>query len=353
MNDFDVIKARYDDAKQVRSQYEGTLAMLGKYNWPQMQDVVVDQKMDDGNVVKTVDVYNSTAALASEVMANGILANMMPIGLQWFEFAPEDNEMAEDYDIRDELSKRSMNTHRALFSSNFLSKMALLFRSMVVYTFGCIGKKKKDNKYHFSFYSLKEFLYEKNSDGLVDTVFRIMTYDARQARQEFGNVDLGDKVKKALGEKSKTKFTFVHAVFPNEDYDGKFGSKKFASKILNIDDGVFVESESYKNGYNALPYKVAFLGESQDGNIGSSPSIDVLPTVKECDAASKTFIESCEINSFPPTMVEDDGVVGQPNIGPRGLIVIRAGAMKPEPFKTGANPQLNAEFIAPARSGGR
>lgn len=174
-----------------------------------------------------------------------------------------------------------------------------------------------------------------------------MTYNARQARQEFGkDVDLGKTVTEAEKEKLRTKFTFVHAVFPNDDYDGKFGSKKFASKILNITDGVFIESDNYKNGYSSLPYKVVFLGESQDGNIGSSPSIDVLPTVKECDEASKTFIESCEINSFPPTMVEDDGVVGQPNVGPRGLIVIRAGAMKPEPFKTGSNPQLNAEFIS-------
>lgn len=151
MKDYDTIKERYEEAKTVRSQYDNTLYMLGKYNWPQMQDVVVEQKIDDGNVVKTVDVYNSTAALASDVMANGILANMMPIGLKWFEFAPEDDDLNNDYEVRTELSRRSINTHRALFSSNFLSKIALVFRSIVVFSFGCIGKKRKDNKYHFSF----------------------------------------------------------------------------------------------------------------------------------------------------------------------------------------------------------
>jgi hypothetical protein len=172
-----------------------------------------------------------------------------------------------------------------------------------------------------------------------------MIFTARQAKQEFGDVDLGDTVKKALGENSNNKFEFVHMVFPNKDYDGKFGSKKFASKILNISDSILIESDNYKNGYDRMPYKIVKFGESEDGNTGSSPSVDVLPTVKMCNEATKTFIESSENASGGTLIVEDDGVVGQPVRGPNGLIVIRSGSKYPEILKTGANPQLNAEFL--------
>lgn len=338
----DEILDRYDNAKERRSVYEDTLTELGKYIWPQMQDIVHTVTNDSGEKIRTVDLYDSTAVTAASRMAVGILANLMPMGRKIFEFAAEDDRLNNDVTIKKQLAHETAAVHKVIWNSNFIGQVANLIRSLVVFTLGAVSIEKKDDKRVFKSYHIRDIFFERDYLGNVDVVYRRLFYNARQAKQAFKS-DLGKSIEEALKQKDlKKSFEFVHCVYPNKDFDSnKIGSKKYSYMIINIEDKVKVDDGSYED----IKYRVVQYGENLDGDMGYGPSLEALPEVKMLQAMKKTFIVSSEKMSDPAMMVEDDGVVGQPNTSSGGLITIRSGAQYPQPWPSAANPQLTHEFI--------
>lgn len=336
----DKLLRRYEEAKTIRSKYENTLTEIGKYVWPNMQDVVNLAKNDNGEMIRTVDVYDTTAQIASSRMASGIMGNMMPIGLKWFEFSARDTRLNDDFTIKQWCSQATEAVHKVLWESNFIGQMSSTIRSLITFTLGAISVQRIGKRFSFNAYHIRDIFFDRDSNGDIDTEFRRIYYTARQAKQAYKG-ELGDSIKQALKDNSQTKFEFVHCIYPNDDYNEKIGSKKYASRIINVKDRVVVE----EGGYTTLPYKIVKYGEMPDGDMGYSPAVEILPTIKMVNEMQKTLIKSAEMVCDPPLIVEDDGVVGQPVRSPGGTITIRSGAFEPKPLKTGSSPQLTREFI--------
>lgn len=339
----DDIIDRYDEAKGVRAQYEDTLFELGRYVWPQMQDIVHTEKDDNDNRVRTVDIYDVTAILASERMTTGIIGNMMPVGTRMFEFASEDEDENADTETKARLSIATAMVHKILWQSNFIGQVANLVRSMVVFTLGAISMQTVKKRRVFKSYHIRDIFFERNYLNEVDTVFRRIFYTARQAQQAWGD-DLGKSVAQDLkNSKNKSKVhEFVHAVIPNKDFDGKkVGSGQWVSLIINIKDKHIVEEK----GSKSLIYRIVQFGENLDGDMGYSPSVELLPEIKMVNAMSRTMIVTGEKIADPPMMVEDDGIVGQPVTSGGGLIAIRTGAQMPQPWNSGARLDITDAMI--------
>ena len=343
----DKLLGRYDSAKTSRSKYENTLHQLGKYCWPKMQDIVHTEKDDDGQTIRTVDIYDTTAITASKRETTGIIANLMPVGVKMFEFAAEDQQMNEDSRTKEDLSRATSAVHKVLWRSNFIGQVTNLVRSMVVFTLGAISMDRVKGRWVFKFYHIKDIFFEKDHIGDIDTVFRRFFYTARQARQAYKG-DLGPTIEADLkdeGTKRSNHHEFVHIVYPNEDYDAKIGSKKFASLVINVKDKIVVQ----EGGLSSMKYKIVMFGENDDGDMGDGPSTDILPEVKMVNAMRKTLIVAAQKNSDPSMIVEDDGVVGQPDTSGGGLIVVRAGAEFPRPWISGARLEVNDAMVESSR----
>jgi hypothetical protein len=187
--------------------------------------------------------------------------------------------------------------------------------------------------------------FEENSREEIDTVYRQIFYNARQAAQEFGRANLPKDILKALeAEKFTEMFEFVHVAAPNSDFDkNKIGSNVKRVKSLYI----YLKTKKVvkEGGFNELPYLIARFSKAPQEIMGRGPAIELLPEIKMLNRMKRSFIESAEKAVNPPLMVEDDGVVGQPVTGPNGMIYVRAGAQFPKALDTGTNVQLNAEIL--------
>ncbi|KKM17059.1 hypothetical protein LCGC14_1679610, partial [marine sediment metagenome] len=203
-----------------------------------------------------------------------------------------------------------------------------------------IGKSLVFQSHHVGFMS-----FDENNRGEIDTAYRQIYYDTRQAIQEYG-IDINSKsVQKAIkAQKWDEKFEFVHVVAPNKDSDKtKLGksNKRVKSLHIMIKDKTVVKS----GGFDELPYLVARFALVPGEIMGHGPAMDLLPEIKMLNRMKMTFIAAAEKALNPPLMVEDDGVIGQPATGPNAMIYVRSGAKFPEPLLTGTNIQLNAEVI--------
>lgn len=336
---------RYDEARSRRSKYNSVMQEAGQYVWPNAQDMVRNMNQTEGQL-RTVDLYDSTAVMASYRMTSGIFTYLMPVGARWFEFRAQRHELNIEKDIQEWMSMATAATHKEIWRSNFQREMFVTIRSMIVFGTGVISVKRVGSEIVFSSHHIGYMFFDENSRGEIDTVYRQIFYTVRQAVQEFGEDNLSKSVRKAYNAKKlNEKFEFVHVCAPNKDFDRtKIGAsvKKVKSLYICIRDKAVVK----EGGFDELPYLVARFSKVPGEIMGRGPAIEYLPEIKMLNRMKRTFIESAEKACNPPLIAEDDGVVGQPVTEPNGMIYIRAGAMEPKPLSTGTNVQLNAELIA-------
>lgn len=336
---------RYNEAKAERSKYESTLSEIGKYVWPKFQDMVVTKEGSEGQV-RTVDIYDSTAIEASKKMTAGIFSYLMPVGSKWHEFVVRGVSATaiKNEDISNWLSYASVSTHKEIWRSNFQREMFKAIRSLVVFGTTCISVEYIKDGITFKTYHLGNIFFEEDYNGYVDVVYRRIFYTARQAYQKFAD-KVGKKILEAVKKnKLNQKFEFVHCIIPNKKYEkGSIANskKKFSSIFINIEDEVEVQ----KDGKNENPYLVARYDTAPEELLGYSPNSELLPEIKMLNRMKYTYILGAESAADPAMMMEDDGVIGQPDTSPGSTLYVRAGSQYPQPWKTGFNPALNDVFI--------
>lgn len=343
-DDIGEILFRYDEARSRRTKYNTIMQEAGFYAWPNAQDMVRNANQTEA-LLRTAEVYDSTAVMAAFRMTSGIFSYLMPVGTMWFEFVAQLHELNNDPTMKQWLSKARASTHQEIWRSNFQREMFITIRSMIVFGTGVISVEKIADEIIFKSHHIGFMFFDDNNRGEIDTVYRQIFYTARQAAQEFGEENLSRSVKKHI-EKGKfnEKSEYVHYVAPNSSFDStKFSSKtkRVKSVYINIEDREIVK----ESGFDELPYLVARFSRAPQEIMGRGPAIEFLPEIKMLNRMKKSFIEASEKAVNPPLIVEDDGVVGQPVTGPSGMIYIRAGAQFPQPLETGTNVALNAEII--------
>ena len=337
------ILTRYNDAVSRRTKYNTLMQEAGQYAWPSAQDMVRNANQTEA-LLRTVELYDSTALMAAYRMTSGIFTYLMPVGAKWFEFTAQLHELNNDPTMQEWLSIATALTHKEIWRSNFQREMFITIRSMIVFGTGVISVEKIGDEIVFKSHHIGFVFFDVNSRGEIDTVYRQIFYTARQAAQEFGRNNLPVDIIKALEKDQREKFEFVHVVAPNGDFDSsKIGanSKRVKSLYIYIKNKKVVK----KGGFDELPYFIARFSLAPQEIMGRGPAIEYLPEIKMLNRMKKSFIESAEKAVNPPLIVEDDGVVGQPVTSANGMIYVRAGAMKPEPLNTGTNVALNAEII--------
>ncbi len=331
----DVVKIlrRYDEAVSRRTKYNSIMQEAGFYAWPEAQDMVRNAQQTEA-LLRTSEVYDSTALMGAYRMTSGIFSYLMPVGVMWFEFVAQLHDLNEDPTMQQWLSTARALTHKEIWRSNFQREMFITIRSMIVF-----------KSHHIGF-----MFFDDNNKGEIDTVYRQIFYTARQAAQEFGRENLDKDIIKALEKgKSDEKFEFVHIVAPNSDFD----SSKIGANVKRVKSVyIYIKKKSIvkEGGFDEMPYLVARFSRAPQEIMGRGPVIEYLPEIKMLNRMKRTFIEAAEKAANPPLIVEDDGVVGQPVTSPNGMIYVRSGAEFPKALDTGTNVNLNAEIIAQQRN---
>ena len=350
-SEVDVILQRYAEARTDKSRTDNERREAGKFVWPAAQQQVMNAQSRDEQF-RTLEKYDDTAVRGAYRMTSGIFTYLMPANTHWHGFKAQRYELNQQPEYQKWLSIAANQTHAELMRSNFEREMFLTIRSMIVFGTGVISVEMIDDDIIFKSHHIGYMFFSANSRGEIDTVYRQIFYDARQALQEFGeeNCNKCPSIRKALKAKKLTdKFEFVHVCAPNRDFDKtKVGSKKVGSVYISIADKVMFRKPG-DSGFEHLPYLVARFARTPGGIMGYGPAMEYIDDIRMLNRMARSYIEAAEIANNPPMMAEDDGVIGQPVTGPRGMIYIRSGAQFPQPYVSGINVQANGEVLREMR----
>ena len=341
MANYEYIKKRLDRLGQERGTWE--------VNWQEILDYVMPRKADIVTLrtrgeKRTEVLFDSTAITANNLLAASLQGTLTSPSLPWFSIKLRDEELNENRDVQLWLEDTARRMYDTFNETNFNTEVHEMYLDLCSIGTAALfveeGTKGFDTDgIHFNCLHIAEYYVQENINGKVDTLYRKYKLTARQAVQEFGFDNLGEKIQTASKEKPDHKFNFIHAVEPTEDYKralGKASTKlPFHSCHVCEEDKMVVRT----GGYNEFPYLVPRWSKATGEIFGRSPSFNALPDIKTLNKAVEIGLKAWAKAIDPPLLVQDDGVIGRVRMTPAGITVIRNdGAVKP--LQIGTNWQI-------------
>ena len=315
-------------------------------HWQEILDYVMPRKADivtkrTRGEKRAEVLFDSTAVTASHLLAASLQGTLTSSSLQWFHIRTRTPELNQDRDVQLFLEDSAKRMYEAFNDSNFNTEVHEMYLDLCTIGTGAIFVEEglngfKESGIHFKAMHIAEYYIKENTKGFVDTLYRKYKLSARQALQEFGEDNLGEKVLKAASDKPDKEFNFIHAVEPTADYERQMGKSNtklpFHSCHVCEEDKMVVRA----GGYNEFPYLVTRWSKGTGEIYGRSPSYNALPDIKTLNKAVEIGLKAWSKAIDPPLLVQDDGVIGRVRMTPGGITVVRNDAAV-QPFQSGAN----------------
>ncbi|BAQ85938.1 head-tail connector protein [uncultured Mediterranean phage uvMED] len=341
MNTFDYIKKRCSKLEAERQTWEDHWQDILDYVMPRKADVTFVRSKGEK---RTEVLYDSTAITANNLLAASLQGTLTSASLPWFHLKLRDTELNEDREVQLWLEDSAKRMYETFNESNFNTEVHELYLDLVSIGTGAIFVEEGNKGFekegiHFNCLHIAEYFIQENINGKVDTLYRKYKLTARQAIQEFGEENVGEKILESVKDKPDKQFNFIHAVEPTEDYEravGEVGTKlPVHSCHVCIEDKMKVRT----GGYNEFPYLVPRWSKATGEIFGRSPSYNALPDIKTLNKAVEIGLKAWAKAIDPPLLVQDDGVIGRVRMTPAGITVVRNdGAIKP--LQIGSNWQI-------------
>lgn len=280
---------------------------------------------------KRTDTFQTVGENSTIQLAAGLYSYMFPPDTKAFSLKVDDEELADNDNVKQWLHKVTDILHTHMIQSTFREAFFENLKSDVHFGTDCFhverGKKQALNFINFF---MGEIYVDVDSRMNIDTVFRKFRYTARQAEQEFGRENLGEKVLLALGDTKKMheKFNFIYATYPNPDADGKNidpFTMDYAVTYVCVDDKKLVK----RSGSPEFPMQVSRFDKNANEKYGRGPMMKELPDIKLLSEMEATRIKSLEKMCDPPIVMPNDGSISPMATNPAGQMFMEPGGEKP------------------------
>ena len=342
MATFDYIRKRLDKLEADRGTWES--------HWQEILDYVMPRKAEitflrSRGEKRTEVLFDSTAITANNLLAASLQGTLTSPSLPWFSLKLRDDDANKVRDVQIWLEDTARRMYAVFNESNFNTEVHEMYLDLCSVGTSAIFVEEANEGFlqgglHFNTLHIAEYFIQENSTGRVDTLYRKYKMTARQAVQEFGEENVGTKIKEAVKAKPDTQFNFIHAVEPTADYERSVGMKSktklpFHSCHVCFEDKMVVRV----GGYNEFPYLVPRWSKATGEIFGRSPSYNALPDIKTLNKAVEIGLKAWAKSIDPPLLVTDDGVIGRVRMTPGGITVVRSDtAIKP--LQIGSNWQI-------------
>ena len=342
MATFDYIRKRLDKLEADRGTWES--------HWQEILDYVMPRKAEitflrSRGEKRTEVLFDSTAITANNLLAASLQGTLTSPSLPWFSLKLRDDDANKIRDVQIWLEDTARRMYAVFNESNFNTEVHEMYLDLCSVGTSAIFVEEANEGFlqgglHFNTLHIAEYFIQENSTGRVDTLYRKYKMTARQAVQEFGEDNVGTKIKEAVKAKPDTQFNFIHAVEPTQDYERSVGMKSktklpFHSCHVCFEDKMVVRV----GGYNEFPYLVPRWSKATGEIFGRSPSYNALPDIKTLNKAVEIGLKAWAKAIDPPLLVTDDGVIGRVRMTPGGITVVRSDtAIKP--LQIGSNWQI-------------
>lgn len=305
--------------------------------WQQLADHVMPRKAqagvpDAGSSVpdqsKAAKLFDSTAMTCNQTLANGQMANITPMGAQWFLIEPPEGRRY-GYEVRNWLHGASQALARLLVRSNFYSAIDEIYLDRGGFgTATILCRMGREKRLVFEVAEIGTYAIAEDEERQVDTLFRTYRMTPRQMVQRWGDELPADiRARAEDPEKADIPEDVLHAIEPRLERDPRRGDESRHMPVRSA----YVRKETkevlHETGFYERPFATTRWRLWGDSPWGWSPSWYALPTSEQLN-----FLEQCtdvgvERAAFPAWLIPatmkgefDPRPHGQSIYDPRGAV---------------------------------
>lgn len=328
--------------KNARSNWETLWNDVGQFVQAQTGSMLSGGRQDGEK--RGSMIYDGTPESAKDVMVAGIYSGLCPDNYKWFKWSTVPLELYEMPEVKEWLGECEDVTYLALNDSNYGDVTLSAFESQVA--FGTAVKYIETNPaklINCQLIDLTECVFAENDQRIVDTLFREFSLSARNAIRRFGTKKLPEVILRADESGNKDdKFSFLHAVFPRQDYDPSKRDKMnmpFQSLWVYPDGRVLLE----EGGYREFPYSVPRMYKQGNEVYGRGPAIKAMSDMGVLNQMAATNLTAGQRMVEPALQVPDDGYPKSVDLSP-GALNLYSSRGEIKPIVTGINVPFGLEL---------
>jgi len=324
---------QYNRLKADRSNFDSLFQEVADYVLPRKSNIIIQRAR---GTKQTEKLFDSTALHANQLLASSMQSTLTSAATKWFQLKARDMDLREDKEVLEWLEEVSNLLFFELQISNFEAETHELYLDLGAFGTSCmlieedvpkVGK--RFGGLLFKTFDISDYVISENASGYVDTVYRVVRMEARQAVEKFGAEILGEKIRKAADESPYNEYDFLHVVFKRSERDAKkltTRNMEYASIWISICDKKIVA----ESGYEEFPYVAPRWEKTSGEKYGRSPAMTALPDIKTLNKAIELGLKTWAKLLDPPLEALDDGIIGSIRTAPGGITHVRElGSLKP------------------------
>jgi hypothetical protein len=317
------VKRRFEQLKTDRITWESLWQECTDYFLPNRNDVT--RTYTDGQKRNT-KLFDNTGIQSNELLSGALHGLLTNPNAQWFELTTGEEELDNEDDVRFWLQESTTTLHNVLNNSNFQTEVHQLYLDeCCIGTAGMSVLESDDTVVNFGARHIKELYVAENNKGIIDELFRLWQWNARQIVDEFGEDNLSPHVKKAYEKGDNRKFWILHAIYPRR---GQNFSEANPKKMQYVSQYIMLEEEFEisESGFREFPYVVPRWTKCSGETYGRSPAMNALPDMKTLNEMTRTVLVGAQKVVDPPLQLPDDGFIMPIRTRAGGLNYYRAGS---------------------------
>lgn len=318
------LEMRRSEMNAVFNNIKADLQELADYFCPRGVRFLVDDV--DKPHKRNRKILDSTPLIAVRNFSSGMATGATSPTLRWFKISVRNKKLKKDYFVKKWCADVE-NLLRDVFNSSPLYIcLPEIYSQMGIFLFSALAfEKDYENVIHCKVLPMGSYRYAKNSKGQVNAFVREYMETAGNLVEKFGKDNCSKNVVQAFENKPLTRFSIVHIVLPNPNYDTKNPwavNKKYLSVYYEVagDENKFLQ----KSGFDIFPYVVfECKSNGEDTYPSDGPGINALPDVRQLMALVKEYakavkkivspaykgpsaLKNKKISDVPGTFIEED-----------------------------------------------
>ncbi len=323
----DILKG-YDKAHADRLTVLNTWEDIAYYVMPRKRGV--QDKIEPGDKLPH-DLFDDTAIQSNIILAAGLSGYMTNASQRWFELATRDNKLMDAEGVRKFFGETQDIMFSALANSNFYQQIHETYLDLgSLGTANLYEESDEIEDIRFSARHPKEICAIENKRGVVDMVFRLFEFTAKQAVEEFGENEVSDSINEAIKKQDYgKKFEFIHHVAPRPVRDvAKDDNKNLPFASYWVEKAAVKEVK--EGGYHEFPFFVPRFYKNTGEVYGYAPSHVAYSDIRSLNKMLEIYTKGAEIAVYPPWLMESDSM--------SGTLDLRAASInyQKQPLKQGA-----------------
>lgn len=319
------------------------------------------------SVQRGKELYDSTAAWATDRLTAGMESLITPRAQKWHGFGLDDPFAGDPTDVEEEWLDRLRDYHfavrydaRANFSlANQKSlRNTVVLGTGVVYSEENLGRRNIDPvKVPFFYRSIpliEAYLGIDTFDD-VDKCIRVTEWSARAAMSYFeangGTVSARLKEQANDPARAEKPVSLIHAAIPREEA-GEFKDKRrdspWASFWIEPDTKHLIKS----SGFFSFPYSVTWWDQTDGSAYGQSPVMTSLADIKMLQVMNKAAAQAAQQGVKPPIATMAGVYKERLNLNSGAVnpgYLDESGRLKAQPIITSTNPVMAERIIEAKR----